>query len=125
MTERRRTDRVAETIKKHVAEALTRELFDPRLSGLMLTRVEVTPDLMQARIFFRALTGALEGEARKAVERAANRAAPTLRRGLGERLATKRTPEILFSYDQGQDAVDRVEQLLGEIKAEDSGRSRE
>ncbi|MEY2929712.1 MAG: hypothetical protein RL033_461 [Pseudomonadota bacterium] len=125
MTERRRTDRVAETIKKHVAEALTRELFDPRLSGLMLTRVEVTPDLMQARIFFRALTGALEGETRKAVERAANRAAPTLRRGLGERLATKRTPEILFSYDQGQDAVDRVEQLLGEIKAEDSGRNRE
>lgn len=125
MTERRRTDRVAETIKKHVAEALTRELFDPRLSGLMLTRVEVTPDLMQARIFFRALTGALDGEARKAVERAANRAAPTLRRGLGERLATKRTPEILFSYDQGQDAVDRVEQLLGEIKAEDSGRTRE
>jgi ribosome-binding factor A len=123
MTERRRTDRVAETIRKHVAAALARELFDPRLSGLMLTRVEVTSDLMQARIYFRPLTGPIEGEARKAVERAANKAAPTLRRGLGERLATKRTPEILFSYDQGQDAMDRVEQLLGEIAAEDSGRS--
>ena len=97
MTERRRTDRVAETIKKHVAEALTRELFDPRLGGLMLTRVEVTPDLMQAKIFFRSLTGALEGEARKSVERAANKAAPALRRGLGERLATKRTPERIAS----------------------------
>jgi ribosome-binding factor A len=125
MTERRRIDRVAETIKKHVAEALARDLFDPRLSGLMLTRVEVTPDLMQARIYFRSLTGTLDGEARKAVERAANRAAPTLRRGLGVRLATKRTPEILFSYDQGQDAMDRVEQLLGEIAAESSGRTNE
>lgn len=125
MTERRRTDRVAETIKKHVAAALTRELFDPRLSGLMLTRVEVTSDLTYARIYFRSLTGGLEGEARKTVERAANRAAPTLRRGLGERLATKRTPEILFSYDEGQDAMDRVEQLLGEIASETSGRSKE
>lgn len=123
MTERRRTDRVAETIKKHVAEALARELFDPRLAGVMLTRVEVTTDLMQARVFFRLLTSTLDAEARKAVERAANRAAPTLRRGLGQRLATKRTPELLFSYDEGQDAVDRVEQLLGEIKAESAGRS--
>ena len=57
------------------------------------------------------------------MERAANKAAPALRRGLGERLATKRTPEISFSYDQGQDAMDRVEQLLGEIAAESAGRN--
>lgn len=125
MTAQRRLDRVAETIKKHVAGALTRELFDPRLGGLMLTRVEVTSDLMQAKIFFRSLTGSLELPARKAIERAANRAAPTLRRGLGERLATKRTPELTFAYDQGQDAMDRVEQLLGEIAAENAGRSGE
>ncbi len=124
MTERRRTDRVAETIKKYVAQALTRELFDPRLAGVMLTRVEVTSDLMLAKVYFRTVT-ALEGQVRKAVERAANRAAPTLRRGLGEQLATKRTPELQFCYDQGQDAMDRVEQLLGEIAAESAGRKDE
>jgi ribosome-binding factor A len=116
---------VAETIKKHVAEALSRELFDPRLAGLVLTRVEISPDLSSARIFFRTLAGAADAAARKELERAANRAAPTLRRGIGERLATKRTPEINFIYDEGQDAVDRVEQLLGEIAAENSGRTPE
>jgi ribosome-binding factor A len=125
MTERRRTHRVAETIRKHVAEALSRELFDPRLGGLMLTRVEISPDLSSARIYFRSLAGAPDAAAQTLIAAAANRAAPALRRGLGERLATKRTPELTFYYDQGQDAVDRVEQLLGEIARESSGRTSE
>jgi ribosome-binding factor A len=122
MTAGRRTSRVAETIKKHVAEALSRELFDPRLSGLVLTRVEISSDLSSARIFFRSLAGKPDGAARKDIERAANRAVPMLRRGIGLRLATKRTPELSFIYDEGQDAIDRVEQLLGEIAKEGSGR---
>jgi ribosome-binding factor A len=122
MTAGRRTSRVAETIKKHVAEALTRELFDPRLAGMVLTRVEISPDLSSSRIFFRSLAGNPDGKVRKEMERAANRAVPMLRRGLGARLATKRTPELSFIYDEGQDAIDRVEQLLGEIAAEGSGR---
>jgi len=123
--ERRRLHRVAEAIKKHVAEALSRELFDPRLGGLILTRVEITPDLSQARIFFRPLAGAPDETARKGLERAANRAAPTLRRGLGARVAMKRTPELSFHSDEGREAIDRVAQLLGEIAAENSGRTPE
>jgi len=122
MSAGRRTSRVAETIRKHVAEALSRELFDPRLAGLVVTRVEISPDLSSARIFFRSLTGAPDGAARKEIERAANRAAPAFRRGIGERLATKRTPDLSFIYDEGQDALDRVAQLLGEIAKESSGR---
>ena len=125
MTEGRRPHRVAETIRKHVAEALTRELFDPRLHGMTLTRVEVSPDLSLARLFFRTLAGAPDAATRKSLEQAANRAAKLLRRGLGERLATKRTPELTFNYDDGQDAVDRVEQLLGEIAVENAGRKPE
>jgi ribosome-binding factor A len=40
MTEGRRPRRVAETLRKHLAEAFSRELFDPRLSGLIVTRVD-------------------------------------------------------------------------------------
>jgi ribosome-binding factor A len=125
MTAGRRTNRVAETIKKHIAEALSRELFDPRLVGVVLTRVEISPDLSSARVFFRLLAGTTDAAARKETVKAANRAVPMLRRGIGERLATKRTPELSFIYDEGQDAVDRVEQLLGEIAAENSGRTPE
>src|SRR5690606_41794625 len=41
MSDGKRPRRVAEAIRKHIAEAFTREFFDPRLTGLMITRVEV------------------------------------------------------------------------------------
>ena len=45
MSDGKRPRRVAEEIRKHIAEAFGRELFDPRLIGLMVTRVEVGADL--------------------------------------------------------------------------------
>lgn len=117
-----RPRRVAETIRKHVAEALAREVFDPRLAGIMLTRVDIASDLAVAHIHFRVLGGPPDEAARKVLVKAANHAAPALRRGLGVRLATKRTPNLNFYYDLGQDAVDRVEELLGEIAEENAGR---
>ncbi|MET0413359.1 MAG: 30S ribosome-binding factor RbfA [Polyangiaceae bacterium] len=118
MSEARRPKRVAETIKKHIAEALTRNLQDPRLAGLLVTRVEIGADLALARVFVRTLAGAADAATQKRIEAAANGAAPLLRVGLGEQLALRRVPELRFNYDKGQDAVDRIEELLGEIRSE-------
>lgn len=123
MSDGRRPRRVAETIRKHVAEALQRELFDPRLEGLLMTRVEASPDLSVAHLHFRTLSGANGPTSYGEIEQAANRAAKLLRRGLGARLGTKKTPELVFVYDRGQDAIDRVEELLGEIARDNAGRS--
>jgi len=117
-----RPQRVAEVIRKHIAEVLLRHIADPRLSGLMVTRVEVTPDLGAAKVFLRAVAtlGAAE---QRGVERAAERARTLLRRGLGPLLGIKKTPDLTFKYDSGQDAVDRIEELLGEIERENGSRS--
>jgi ribosome-binding factor A len=122
MTEGRRPRRVAETIRKHLAEALARELFDPRLVGLIVTRVEVGTDLGIAKAYVRLLVGADDATERE-VEKALNRAGPILRRGLGTRLGLKKMPELSFFYDSSQKAIDRVEELLGEIQRENSSRS--
>ena len=118
MTESRRPRRVAETIRKHIAEAFARELFDPRLTGLMVTRVDLGSDLSTAHIHIRSLVPAADVAARRDIEKAANRAAPMLRRGLGAQLGIKKTPALNFTYDEGQDKLDRVEELLGEISRE-------
>jgi ribosome-binding factor A len=118
MTESRRPRRVAETIRKYLAERFARELFDPRLTGLMVTRVEVGTDLSTAHVHVRSLVATTDPAARRAIENAANHAAPMLRRGLGAQLGIKKTPALTFSYDAGQDAIDRVEELLGEISRE-------
>ena len=116
MSDGKRPRRVAEAIRKHIAEAFSREFFDPRLTGLMVTRVEVGTDLSAARVHVRPAIPSADPTARRDIEKAANRAAHSLRRGLGVQLGLKKTPTLTFYYDAGQDAIDRVEALLGEIE---------
>jgi ribosome-binding factor A len=116
MTDGKRPRRVAEAIRKQIAEAFAKELFDPRLVGLMVTRVDVASDLSAARVHVRSLVPSADDKAKREVEKAANRAAPMLRRALGAQLGLKKTPTLAFFYDSGQDAIDRVEELLGEIE---------
>ncbi|HTV19546.1 MAG TPA: 30S ribosome-binding factor RbfA [Polyangiaceae bacterium] len=118
MSDGKRPRRVAEAIRKYIAEAFTREFFDPRLAGLMVTRVEVSADLSTARVHVRPAVPSADPAARREIEKAANRAAHTLRRALGAQLGLKKTPALTFFYDAGQDAIDRVEALLGEIERE-------
>ena len=80
------------------------------------TRVHVTPDLQQARVFYTALG---DDTARRNSGRALHRAAPYLRRQIGSRLRLRRVPEITFMYDESIAGQDRIEQLLNEIKAGD------
>lgn len=121
MTDGKRPRRVAEAIRKHIAEALARELFDPRLAGLMITNVEIGPDLTNAKVLVRTLVPTEDPRIRRDIEKAANRIVPMLRRGLGTVLGIKKTPTVTFVYDAGQDAIDRVEELLGEIAREGGG----
>jgi ribosome-binding factor A len=118
MTDGKRPRRVAEAIRKHIAEAFTREFFDPRLKGLMVTRVEVSGDLSTARVHVRPAVPSADPAVRREIEKAANGVAPQLRRALGAGLGLKKTPSVAFFYDGGQDAIDRVEALLGEIERE-------
>jgi ribosome-binding factor A len=79
-----------------------------------LTRVQVTPDLQLARVYYTALG---DEKARANSERALGRAAPFLRRQLGTRLRLRRTPDITFIYDDSIAGQDRIEQILSELHA--------
>ena len=120
MTDGRRPKRVAETIRKHVAEAFARSVFDPGLQGVMVTRVEMTSDLSIARVHLRSMVSETTEDLHKKVEAAARRATPLLRRGLNAKIGMRKLPDLSFHYDRGQDALDRVERILEEIRADDS-----
>jgi ribosome-binding factor A len=89
-----------------------REVHDPGIGFVTLTRVQVSPDLQVARVMYTALG---DDNARTATAQALNRAAPFLRRQIGQRLRLKRTPELRFQYDEAVAGQDRIEQLLQEI----------
>lgn len=117
----RRGKRVAELIRAHLSELMRREVDDPRLSAVVITTVEVTDDLMSARIGVRLLVGDENPKTRAVVLKSLSRGSSRLRRLIAPRLELRRSPELRFHYDDGHDASRRVEELLHEIKAESKG----
>jgi ribosome-binding factor A len=112
MSQGSRPDRVADQIRSELGTLLAREVHDPGIGFITLTRVQMTPDLQQARVFYTVLG---DDKARKSSGAALDRAAPFLRRQLGSRLRLRRVPQLTFVYDQAVAGQDRIEQLLKEI----------
>ena len=106
---------MADQIRGELASLLAREVHDPGVGFVTLTRVRVTPDLQQAHVYYTALG---DEKSRRDTERALGRATGFLRRQIGARLRLKRTPELTFHYDESIAGQDRIEQLLSEIKTQ-------
>ena len=118
MSQGSRPDRVADQIRGELGQLLAREVHDPGVGFVTITRVEVTPDLQHARVYYTALgpTGA-EAKTQRTSGRALERATPFLRRQIGSRLRLRRVPDLKFIYDESIAGQDRIEQLLHELHA--------
>ena len=111
-----RLNRVAEAIKKEVAGILQMELKDPRVGFVTVTRVQVSPDLQHATVYFSVLEG--KGDA-AGTEAGLKSAQGFIRRLLGDRLRLRVTPEVTFRADPGIAETIRISQLLGGLKKEE------
>jgi len=115
---RRRSERLAEEIREEVARIVGSGLKDPRIGFVTVTRVELTADLRTARVHVGVLGGAQDREKTLA---GLQQAAGFVRRELGRRIRVRHTPEVVFRYDEGLDATDRVARLLEETRAGQAG----
>jgi ribosome-binding factor A len=116
MSQGSRPDRVADLIRGELAQLLARDVHDPGIGFVTLTRVHLSADLQLARIYYTALSIGNDA-AQKTTAHALERATPFLRRQIGARLRLKRVPELKFHYDDSIAGQDRIEQLLNEIRA--------
>ena len=117
MSQGSRPNRVGDQIRAELADLLVREVHDPGVGFVTLTRVQVSADLQLARVYYTALG---DEAARRRTTRALERAAPFLRHQIGARLRLKRVPQLRFVYDESIAGQDRIEQLLNEIHANTS-----
>ena len=115
MAQGSRPDRVGDQIRQELAQLIAREVHDPGIGFLTITRVKVTPDLQLARVFYTTIG---DEKARKETERALTRALPFLRRQIGSRLRLRNVPELTFMYDKSIEQQDRIEQIIQDIQAE-------
>jgi ribosome-binding factor A len=111
----RRTERTADTLKEEIAQIVSYELEDPRLTMVTVTDVRLSADKRAARVY---VTIAGDEEEHKLALAALKHAAPYVRKQLGLSLNLPRTPEIHFVRDRAEEAGERVDQLLHEIERE-------
>lgn len=107
---RHRPERVA-SLLRDVLGALVREIRDPRAAGLIVTDVEITPDLGEAKVF---VTG-IAADRRKEAQRGLQAATGFLRREIGRQMQLRTVPNLRFFFDESQDYGARIDAALREL----------
>jgi len=115
MSQGSRPERVGEQIRQELTMMLAREVHDPGIGFVTITRVKVSPDLQVARAYY-TLMG--DDRARQETKRALERAVPFLRRQLASRVRLRRVPELHFQFDEAVEKQDRIEKILLDLKKE-------
>ena len=107
-----RVERITEAIREELAEMISYELSDPRLSTAVVTSVQISPDKRHA--FVRVGVG--EGADTKQTLAALDHARNFLRHELADRLDLFRIPELHFEADVASELGGKMEHLLKRIK---------
>jgi ribosome-binding factor A len=100
-------------IHRELSLLLLHEARDPRLGSVTLTGVEISPDLLLARVYFSVLGG--EDEEKEALAGFAH-ASGFLRSELAARAQLRYVPELSFELDTSLAYGQRIDQLLDQIQ---------
>ena len=103
--------RVDESIKEVVSEAIP-TLKDPRIGFVTVTGVDTTTDLAQATVWLSVYGSESQREATLA---ALDGAAGILQARINRQLHLRRTPQLLFQYDQSVEHGVRMTKLIDEL----------
>ncbi len=114
-----RRDKVAEAMKREISLIVHDELSDPRLGFVTITRVELTPDLRYAKVFYSVL--GKEEEYKKSKE-ALDSSLGFIRKLVAERIDLRYATELVFKEDHSTEYSVRIEEILNEIKESDESK---
>ena len=105
-----RSERVAQTVTRHLAVILRSEVKDPRVSGLTITEVEVTKDLRQAKVFVTSMLD--DAPSIEDTMQALESATGFLRRSLARAVDLRHCPNLVFVYDNSISESARMSALI-------------
>lgn len=110
-----RSNRVGEQMKKELSDIIGRKIKDPRIGFVTVTDVEVSGDLQQAKVYITVLG---DEEQRENTLKGLAKAKGFIRSEIGQRVRLRKTPELIFEFDESIDYGNRIESLLKKIQDE-------
>ncbi|EIV95970.1 30S ribosome-binding factor RbfA [Frankia sp. QA3] len=117
MADPARARKLAVRIREVVASALERGVKDPRLGMVTVTDVRVTPDLVDATVFYTVYG---DEAARRASAEALESARGLLRSQVGRATGVKVTPTLTFVHDRLPDDAKHLEELISVARERDA-----
>jgi ribosome-binding factor A len=114
----RRIARLQEQIKQRLAEILQRDLADPKLGMVTITRIQLDAEFTHCKAYWSVFAPSSVGEARAraASEAVLDRARGFCQREVGKSLNTRTIPRLEFVFDEGIAGAIRVNQLLKDLQ---------
>jgi ribosome-binding factor A len=113
MVKGKRSEKVADLIKKEISQILLEELKDPRIGFVTITKVALSDDLRIAKIYYSVFGGEQDKEeSYEGLESAKG----YIKRELGKKVRLKYMPEITFIFDDSLEYGDHIEELLRGVK---------
>jgi ribosome-binding factor A len=113
----RRTAKVAEAVREQVSTTILFGLKDPRVKNVTVTRVEVSPDLRNAKVYVSVMG---DEKAQRLTLRGLESARGFLQAKLAERVKIRYTPILHFQLDQGVKRSIEASRLLREVLPQSS-----
>lgn len=115
-----RLKKIADRIKDDLSELLIYEVEDPRLSGVMVTDVNVDRELYYANIYVSAIEGKVRS---KEVLAGLESASGFLRSQLAQGIELRAFPRLRFYWDPTPENADRIEYLLKQLHEEEAAKN--
>ncbi len=116
-----RTERLGAVIQRDLGQMLQKN-YQPTGSFVTVTNVEVTPDLMIAKIFVSIYA---PGKDEESIYQRIQDSNAEIRQALASKIRhqVRRIPELLFNKDESAEYAQRMEELFTEIREERQSRS--
>lgn len=99
-----------ERMKNEINISFRRDISDPRLTMLSVTRVELTDDYSHAKVYWDTFDASKRGDIKEAVEGISSK----LRSILAKKLEVRHTPTLSFIYDSQFEDEKKIVELLDE-----------
>jgi len=108
-------EKVNSELRKQLMEIIQKEVDDPDLDFLSITRVETTADLQESKVYFSLLDDSKYEKAKDVL----NSMKGLIRGILGKRIRLKFLPQLTFIPDDSIKYSVDIYQKIEEIKGED------
>lgn len=115
----KRADRVSGLIMAEISQMLRREIKDPRIGFVTITRVKVSDDLRHAKVGVSVLG---DDSQKSNTLKGLKSASGFIRGEIGKRLRLRYTPEIVFAIDDSLEYSDRISRVIDDLARQSDDR---